>query len=409
MEFTFQVVAYRTGELPPQPTDRLGRNNRAAMQEFLGRLAAKHGSRNYPNRPTEWEVYSSDAGDQGLCSSCSAFAVTSAMETCVQRAASSDGFSAVPPRGLSQQNLLDCAFNTNQLAGCDGGRAHRYLEWLQGGNLETARNWPYVDGAKKFEVAENQSMQEGYTSRGDVGRCSYSQQTQRTVLGRALHSWDSHTEEDIENILLDGHAVVTTIEITPDLQHYSKGVFFSPECEHWRLGEDRDYQWESEFGLRPPNHALVIVGYGVDYHTGLRYWKVKNSWGELWGESGFLRIQRGYGLCGIGAYISVALCGPPTPGQTPPSPNLNPPPDIPLEGVFLGQSRSLASPLAVQGILQCPATQCTTPCPNTRPCRRPCGPLCQQRGGPPGVQCCRNLGGRGGRVYCPRREARPCF
>ena len=275
---------------------------------------------------------------------------------------------------------------------------------FQGGSLEIARAWPYVDGSRKFEVAENKSLREGYTSRDGEGRCSYPSR-QSTILGRALHSWDSHTEEDLENILLDGHAVVTTMEITPDLQHYSSGVYFSPECQHWRLGEDRDYQWEPESGLRPPNHALVIVGFGVDYHTGLQYWKAKNSWGELWGESGFIRIQRGYGLCGIGAYISVALCGPPSPGIPLPSPNLDPPTELPLEGVFLGQSRNLASPLAVQGTLQCSITQCptTTQCQSSRPCRLPCGPLCQRRGGAAGsVQCCRNLGGRGGRVYCPR-------
>ena len=383
------------------------------MQEFLGRLAAEHGSRNYPNRPTEWEVYSSDASDQGVCSSCSAFAAASAMETCVQRAASSDGFSAAPPRGLSQQNLLDCAFNTNELAGCDGGRAFRYLEWLQRGNLEIARTWPYVDGAKKFEVAGNERLQEAYTSRGDVGRCSYPKQFP-TVLRRALHSWDAHTEEDIENILWDGHAVVTTMEVVPDFQHYSDGVFFSPECEHWRLGEDRDYQWKPEFGLQPLNHAVVIVGFGVDYYSGLRYWKVKNSWGENWGEAGFVRIQRGYGLCGIGAYISVALCGPPSPGEPLPSPNLDPPPGLPLEEVFLGQSTNLASPLAVQSNLQCPATQsqCATAsireCPALTPCRVPCGPRCQQNGGPSsGVQCCR-VRGRGTRKYCPRSGPRPC-
>ena len=408
MDFFFnrthlQVKAYRTGEEPPGSTDRSSPENLAAMQDFLGRLAAKHGSRNYPNRPTEWEVYSSDANDQGVCNSCSAFAVGAAMETCVHKSASSDGFSALPPGELSQQNLLDCAFNTNGLAGCDGGWAFRYLEWLQSGNLEIARNWPYVDGATKFEVPENRSMQEEYTSRGD-GRCSYPKQFS-TVLQRGIHSWDSHTEEDIENILLDGHAVVTTMEIVPDFQHYSSGVFFSPECQHWRLGEYRDYQWQPEFGLRPLDHALVIVGYGVDYYSGLKYWKVKSSWGQNWGEAGFARIQRGYGLCGIGAYISVALCGPPSPGHPPPTPNLNPPLNLPLEGVFLGQSRKLTSPLAGQSILQCRATQCATAaprtCPSTSPCRMP------RKGGRPGVRCCRNLGGRGGRVYCPRRGG-PC-
>ena len=61
-----QVIAYRSGELPPEPTDRSGPNNRAEMQDFLGRLAAKHGSRKYTKnrRPSEWEVYSSDASDQ---------------------------------------------------------------------------------------------------------------------------------------------------------------------------------------------------------------------------------------------------------------------------------------------------------------------------------------------------------
>ena len=91
-----------------------------------------------------------------------------------------------------------------------------------------------MDGAKKFEVAVNKSLREGYKSRDDEGRCSYPRR-QSTVLGRALHSWDSHTEEDLENILLDGHAIVTSMEITPDLQHYSSGVYFSPECQHWRL------------------------------------------------------------------------------------------------------------------------------------------------------------------------------
>ena len=35
------------------------------------------------------------------------------------------------------------------LAGCDGGRAHRYLQWLEGGGLDTSRAWPYVDGATR--------------------------------------------------------------------------------------------------------------------------------------------------------------------------------------------------------------------------------------------------------------------
>ena len=48
-----------------------------------------------------------------------------------------------------------------------------------------------------------------------------------------------------------------------------------------------------------PNHAVVLTGYGT--FEGSEYWIVKNSFGENWGESGYLRIamKAGDGICGI--------------------------------------------------------------------------------------------------------------
>ena len=156
------VLAYRMGELPPSTLDRSSQRNTNNTLEFLQEVAGATNN----SRSVEKNVYTSDSRNQGVCSSCAAFAVTAAFETCVQRTGNSPGVSGVPPpTGLSSQNLMDCAFNTAGLAGCDGGQSFRYLQWLTGGGLDTAYSWPYKDGAKKFEVPVNTSIREAYGRR----------------------------------------------------------------------------------------------------------------------------------------------------------------------------------------------------------------------------------------------------
>ena len=243
----------------------------------------------------------------------------------------------------------------------------------------------------------NTSLSEGYSRRPGTGRCLYNQEEPSVVLNNMVASWDEHTERDIENILLDGHAVVTTMEVTQDFQFYTNGVFMSDQCQNWHLGHYRDYQWEENRALR---HAVVIVGFGLDPVTGFQFWKVKNAWGPLWGESGFFRILKGYGHCGIGAYFAVARCeecskfggcrGPK------PTTNTSPPPNLPQEGVFLGQTTFLGSSIAAQGAL----TSNTSPeliasqCPARRSCKTPYGCRCKaRRGDNTQAQCCNPLGG----------------
>lgn len=55
------------------------------------------------------------------------------------------------------------------------------------------------------------------------------------------------------------------------------------------------------------NHAVTVVGYGSDRQAG-EYYLVRNSWGESWGDSGYVKIgtAEGEGICGINQFVAFA-------------------------------------------------------------------------------------------------------
>lgn len=77
---------------------------------------------------------------------------------------------------------------------------------------------------------------------------------------------------------------VVSVAIQADqrvFQLYKNGIFDSTRC-----GTQLD-------------HATNVVGYGEE--AGQEYWIMRNSWGNTWGEKGYMRlaIVEGAGICGI--------------------------------------------------------------------------------------------------------------
>jgi C1A family cysteine protease len=58
------------------------------------------------------------------------------------------------------------------------------------------------------------------------------------------------------------------------------------------------------------DHGVLIVGYGEE--NGIKYWLVKNSWSNTWGDQGYIKIERSDsendpGVCGIAMQPSFPI------------------------------------------------------------------------------------------------------
>ena len=52
------------------------------------------------------------------------------------------------------------------------------------------------------------------------------------------------------------------------------------------------------------NHAVFLVGWGVEKETGTKYWVMRNSHGDSWGMKGDFYSRRGRNDFGIESELS---------------------------------------------------------------------------------------------------------
>ena len=56
---------------------------------------------------------------------------------------------------------------------------------------------------------------------------------------------------------------------------------------------------DSEICKNDEDHAVNIIGYGTGEKTGVKYWLVRNSWGDSFEDKGYFKIIRGQKACHI--------------------------------------------------------------------------------------------------------------
>ncbi|XP_055970609.1 dipeptidyl peptidase 1 [Sorex fumeus] len=211
--------------------------------------------------------------NQGTCGSCYSFASMGMLEARIRILTNN---SQTPI--LSPQEIVSCS---PYAQGCEGGFPFLIAgKYAQDFGLVEENCYPYTGVDSPCKQRENCIRY--YTSEyhyvgGFYGGCN----------------------EALMKLELVRHGpMAVAFEVYDDFLHYRKGVY-------------------QHTGLRDPfnpfeltNHAVLLVGYGTDPHTGLDYWIVKNSWGTAWGEDGYFRIRRGNDECAI---ESIAMAATPIP------------------------------------------------------------------------------------------------
>ena len=201
--------------------------------------------------------------DQGSCGSCWAFATLGNLESIY---ASRKGVLKV----FSKQMLIDCDTSDS---GCNGGLMEYTYTWIKKNGIMLDEDYPYT-GKKS-------------TCKSDKSKFVDIVITGYFKLGKSSSTYSCVDEDEIKEFLYEMGPLAAALNANP-LQTYTSGVLDvnSTNCPSSGI-----------------NHAVLIVGYGTDPTVGLDYWIVKNSWGESWGESGYFRIKRGSGTCGINCYV----------------------------------------------------------------------------------------------------------
>merc|ERR1711934_43214 len=193
--------------------------------------------------------------NQGQCGSCWAFGTVASVE-----AANFNKNKKLV--SLSEQQLVSCDTHGGD-QGCKGGLPDNAFKYVESTGLTTESNYPYTSGGLMSSASRNllgggKNKCDTTKIKGDLVKVTgYKDVKGESQLAAAV-------AQQVVAVGIDGMSI----------QHYSSGIFKS-SC----TGQI--------------DHAVAVVGYAKDY------WKVRNSWGTTWGESGYIRMTRGSDECHI--------------------------------------------------------------------------------------------------------------
>lgn len=219
--------------------------------------------------------------NQGACGSCWAVAATGVLQL---QAVINSGHRF--RKQLSSQNLLSCTPNPYECGGqggCQGATAELAYQWLMetGPGVLTVEQQAY----RAFETKDAcpPTRYRGVPPTGSLWFQSNSFLQRRSLSEKtfgpaiSITGWkklkDNSGEEMMKHLVTVGPLVGSVVG--DGLYGYSSGII--PHCKSPVM-----------------DHAIIMMGYGKDDNHKMMYWRMRNSWGQGWGEKGFFRVKRSY-------------------------------------------------------------------------------------------------------------------
>ena len=208
------------------------------------------------NKLVDWtNVYTSQVKNAGLCLNAGwAFAAVEQVESDTLRL-----YGSTYKYILSVQQLLDCVSYNN---GCNGGKIEYAYTYLLTSGLEQANNYPYASFFNSRPV------------------CDINHNLAVTKLS-GYYNRLSGNEACMASYVQKNGPITVCLSASPSWYTYSGGIMTLNSCP----------------ATSNINHCLQVVGVYPSVNGG--YWKLKNSFGTLWGESGYIRLAYGSNVCNI--------------------------------------------------------------------------------------------------------------
>jgi hypothetical protein len=225
--------------------------------------------------------------NQGQCGSCYAYGAVSLLQ--LQRAKESDD-ETVPEYSAAQAKACVHFDWGGTYGGCNGGAAYKVLNYLTGVGASSETVWP--DDAEEFPAF----FEPSFATDASLKDCDASKVAPAVNYAakptQVQTTWSRQVDEDALIDMLQDGPVVVSLDSSGKFGMYGEGIF--DDC----IAECYDANGR---GISCNNHQVLLVGYGTEGRTD--YWKIQNSWGDEWGEEGYMRLARDAGnlndACGM--------------------------------------------------------------------------------------------------------------